>query len=163
MREDIIMANSRKRARRTSRAHAEPTVFAQRLKSAMEERGWGLSETARRVRENLGEGSKFTAANISHYRQGRSFPRPRYLDALSSALGMDKNALVSPDESAAVLSKGPSPAAAIIEPSGASPHFHIEDRGGNAWLQINQQLPWPKAIQILQVLKGGMSENGKNG
>jgi transcriptional regulator with XRE-family HTH domain len=120
----------------------------------MEERGWSLSETARRVRENLGEDSKFTATNISQYRQGRSFPRPRYLDALSRALGVDKNALLSgqPGKIVALLSE------AKIEPPGALPQFHIEDRGGGkAWLQINQQLPWPKAIQILQVLKGEVS------
>jgi hypothetical protein len=32
--------------------------------------------------------------------------------------------------------------------------FHIEDHGGNAWLQIIQQLPWPMALNILEVLKG---------
>ncbi len=129
----------------------------------MEERGWGLTETARRVREHLGEGSKFTAANISHYRQGRSFPRARYLDALSSALGMDKNALVSgqPGFSGAERLKPSSSSVATIEAPGASPQFHIEDRGGNAWLQINQQLPWPIAIKILQVLKGEVAGNGK--
>jgi hypothetical protein len=26
---------------------------------------------------------------------------------------------------------------------------------GSVWLQINQQLPWPIAIQILHALKGG--------
>jgi hypothetical protein len=38
----------------------------------------------------------------------------------------------------------------------AKPRFHIEDRGGNAWLQINQQLPWPIALKILEVLKSGV-------
>jgi transcriptional regulator with XRE-family HTH domain len=119
----------------------------------MDERGWTANETARRVREALGEGAKFTPANISHYRQGRSLPRPRYLEALSRALGLTKGELLteaSPAQQHTPLSSAP------IELPNGSPSFHIEDRGGNAWLQINQQLPWPMALKILEVLKGGV-------
>jgi transcriptional regulator with XRE-family HTH domain len=123
----------------------------------MDERGWTANETARRVREALGEGAKFTPANISHYRQGRSLPRPRYLEALSRALGVNKGELVA-EASAACAGDSQQhtpPSSAPIELPDASPSFHIEDRGGNAWLQINQQLPWPTALKILEVLKGG--------
>jgi transcriptional regulator with XRE-family HTH domain len=129
----------------------------------MQERGWTVNETARRVREELGEGAKFTPANISHYRQGRSIPRPRYLAALSRALGVDQGELLTEASAPHVANSSHKPGEPLagIEIRAGSPSFHIEDRGGNAWLQINQQLPWPIAIQILQVLKGGMSESGK--
>jgi transcriptional regulator with XRE-family HTH domain len=128
-------------------------VFARQLKAAMDDRGWTANETARRVREALGEGAKFTPANISHYRQGRSLPRPRYLEALSRALGVTKGELLteaSPAQQHTPLSSAP------IELPNGSPSFHIEDRGGNASLQINQQLPWPMALKLLEVLKGGV-------
>ena len=147
--------------RKRSRQHQpkpQPTVFAHRLKAAMDERGWTANETARRVREALGEGAKFTPANISHYRQGRSLPRPRYLEALSRALGVNKGELLteaSPARAGDSQQHTP-PSSAPIELPDGSPSFHIEDRGGNAWLQINQQLPWPMAIKILEVLKGGV-------
>ena len=82
------MARPNPKRSRQKRTQAQPTVFARRLKAAMQERGLTANETARRVREALGEGAKFTPANISHYRQGRSLPRPRYLAALSRALGV---------------------------------------------------------------------------
>src|SRR5262249_9823750 len=34
------------------------------------------------------------------------------------------------------------------------PSFRVEERGnGRAWLQINQELPWPTALWILQIMK----------
>jgi hypothetical protein len=136
----------------------------------MDERGLTVAETARRVREALGEDAKFTAANISHYRQGRSVPRPRYLDALSSALGMSRSDLVAGTPA--------SPGELHLKPhldndrrdvqnaalsglqASALPSFDIKDQGGTAWIQINQQLPWPVAIKILQALKGDTREEG---
>ena len=53
----------------------------------MEERGWSGAETARKVRDQLGDSATFTSANIAHYRSGRSRPRPQYLAALSVAFG----------------------------------------------------------------------------
>ena len=129
----------------------------------MEERGWTANETARRVREALGEGAKFPPANISHYRQGRSLPRPRYLGRIKPALGLTKGELLSdasPARGGDSQQHAPASSAPIELPEG-SPSFHIEDRGGKAWLQINQQLPWPTAIKILAVLKGGIPESGK--
>ena len=89
------MARPTPKRSRQHQSKPQPTVFARRLKAAMDERGWTANETARRVREELGEGAKFTPANISHYRQGRSLPRPRYLEALSRALGVDKGELLT--------------------------------------------------------------------
>ena len=74
-------------SQRSSRRKLYAKAFARRLRAIMEERGLTAGETARRMREHLGGDAKFTPANISHYRLGRSLPRPRYLDALSFVLG----------------------------------------------------------------------------
>jgi transcriptional regulator with XRE-family HTH domain len=151
------MARPTPKRSRQHQSKPQPTVFARRLKAAMDERGWTANETARRVREALGEGAKFTPANISHYRQGRSLPRPRYLEALSRAFGVNKDELLTEASPARDGNRQQhTPSSAPIELPDGSPSFHIEDRGGNAWLQINQQLPWPTAIKILEVLKGGV-------
>ena len=58
----------------------------------MNQRGLSIAETARQMRQHLaGEG--FTATNLTHYRQGRSVPRPKYLEALSRVLEVDPSAL----------------------------------------------------------------------
>src|SRR5215212_4986619 len=77
-----------------ARKHRENAAFAKQLKQAMGARGWTTSETARRVREHLGC-AKFTTSHVSHYTRGRCFPRPRYLEALSLVLEIDKAALFS--------------------------------------------------------------------
>jgi hypothetical protein len=38
----------------------------------------------------------------------------------------------------------------LVEPP---PAVQIEERGGKAWLRINQQVPWPLALTIVQLLK----------
>jgi transcriptional regulator with XRE-family HTH domain len=122
----------------------------------MHERGWTYAETAKRVREELGEGAKFTKASISHYTRGRSVPRLRNLEALSAVL--EKELM---REDSLTIPNGRSGQAAVVGPEreGAPqlnttpPALHIEDRGSEAWLQINQQLPWPVALKILGLLK----------
>jgi transcriptional regulator with XRE-family HTH domain len=139
----------------SSRRRLDSKAFARRLRAIMEERGLTAGETARRMREHLGGDTKFTPANISHYRLGRSLPRPRYLDALSAVLGIDKEELLSsahPYPEREPSSDGPS-----RDGHEAPPSLNIVDRGGSVWLQINQQLPWPVAIQILNALKGAAS------
>jgi len=160
------MAYSSARHVRSSRKANSPgdlLGFGELLKTAMKQRGWTTGETARRVREQLGEGAKFTPSNISHYTSGRSLPRTRYLDALSIALGIEKKDLMAQenaprkngadhivvDGTAADEIHPPEPTAEATRPA-----LHIEDRGISAWLQVNQEVPWPVALKILQVLKG---------
>ena len=133
--------------------------FARHLRAILNERGLTARETARRVREHLGEGAKFTAANISHYCVGRSLPRPQYLDALGFVLGVTTDELLSEkppprERKSGRRSTAESPSREI---DGHLPSLHIIDQGGSAWLQINQQVPWPAAIQILNALKGETS------
>jgi transcriptional regulator with XRE-family HTH domain len=142
---------------RTSKSEIQQKDFALRLTAAMEERGLTVNETARRVREQLGDDAEFTTANISHYRQGRSIPRPRYLEALCRALGMRQSELLPGrgEGSAGGRANGKELVSGDSLPQSATlPAFDIKDHGGTAWIQINQQLPWPVAIKILQALKG---------
>ena len=59
----------------------------------MNQRGLSIAETARQMRQHLPAGEGFTATNLTHYRQGRSVPRPKYLEALSRVLEVDPSAL----------------------------------------------------------------------
>src|SRR5688572_21775392 len=68
------------------------SIFAERLKAEIAKKGWSLRRTAEEVALHLDQGAKFGPAHVWHYLQARTLPRPRYLVALSRALG------VSPDE-----------------------------------------------------------------
>jgi transcriptional regulator with XRE-family HTH domain len=145
--------------------------LSERLRSLMDEKGLSVSVAARLVQEQL-PGVSFNPANISHYRAGRSMPRPNILKALSAVLEVDPEELAPSregrDDSAVrrgVATKSPTEAALQNEisigsakkagSSSAIPQFQITDLpNGEALLQINQKLSWPTVIRILQVLKG---------
>jgi len=156
---------ARSPASHASRATKAPSVpgagFGSRLQSAIRERGWTNGETARRVREQLGDGAKFSPGSISHYTRGRAVPRPRYLHALSAVLGIDKRKLMGQDNSSIRLNGGSKDIAiagqeieAESRLASATPALHLEDRGSEVWLQINQQVSWAIALEVLQLLKG---------
>jgi hypothetical protein len=130
----------------------------------MDEKGMSVTTAARLVKEQL-PGASFNSANISHYRAGRSVPRPNVLRALSAILDVDPEELSpeqAPRDQSARRPKTASNSkteAALIEPkkdptSARIPHFHItEMHNGEALLQINQKLSWATAIKILKLLK----------
>jgi transcriptional regulator with XRE-family HTH domain len=139
-----------------------------RLRWLMDQRGLSVSAAARLVQEQL-PGSSFNASNISHYRVGRSMPRPNVLRALSLVLGVDPEELASPtsnetahdaDAAAERRKNGGSHNLVLIDSAtgdGAStvmPGFHVTDLpDGEALLRINQKLSWSTVIRILKVLK----------
>jgi transcriptional regulator with XRE-family HTH domain len=81
-------------AKRLKVSDASKVAFAQRLRSALDERGLTVAETTRRMRAHLPKGESISAVGMLHYLSGRSMPRLRYLDALSLALRVDKSELV---------------------------------------------------------------------
>jgi transcriptional regulator with XRE-family HTH domain len=127
-------------------------LFAERLRLAMQERGWSGAETARKVRDQLGDSATFTPVNIAHYRNGRSRPRPQYLAALSVALGKPEEYFLGFKINGAAHADAAN-GHSLNTAQDALPALHIEDRGRTAWLQINQQVPWSVAVKILEVLK----------
>jgi transcriptional regulator with XRE-family HTH domain len=143
-------------------------ALSARLRAIMAEKNLTVKDTARLVQQRL-SGEPFNSVNITHYRSGRSLPRPRILKALSDVLGVDPTDLAPfPTEAADNLGNGkgeivhddgaphgPHRQANDEQPISSIPAFNLEDmQGGQAWLQINQRLSWPTVIKILQVLKG---------
>jgi transcriptional regulator with XRE-family HTH domain len=150
--------------------------LSERLRTLMDEKGLSVARAARLVQERLPNGA-FNSANISHYRAGRSLPRPDVLRALSAVLNVDPEDLAptkangyangvttlaildDPEQEHGVKDASqdgrPSARAASGRSLGSVPEFHITELpGGEALLQINQRLPWPTVIRILQALKG---------
>jgi transcriptional regulator with XRE-family HTH domain len=147
-------------------------LFAERLRAVMAEKQLSVSSLAKLVQNEL-PGETFNPVNISHYRAGRSMPRPRILRALTQALGASfadiapsaaEDAFRTPpaitgEQKVPVDDVGVDPDLALLAANdataGAIPSFHLEDlAGGEAWLQINQRLSWSTVIKILQALKG---------
>ncbi|WP_296712642.1 helix-turn-helix domain-containing protein [Rhodoblastus sp.] len=147
-------------------------LFAERLRAVMAEKQLSVSSLAKLVQNEL-PGEAFNPVNISHYRAGRSMPRPRILRALTQALGASfadiapsaaEDAFRTPpaitgEQKVPVDDAGADPDLALLAANdataGAIPSFHLEDlAGGEAWLQINQRLSWSTVIKILQALKG---------
>lgn len=151
---------------------AQKADFADRLKAAIDRKGWSMSETARRAANFLDGGEKFGRAHIWHYVQGRALPRVRYLEALSLALNVrpgdlmpgesDREVELSPpkrgERAATVPAKSArapvvekSPQAAPVSGSGM---VHVRDYGdGTALLEVSERVPWTAALAVLQILK----------
>jgi transcriptional regulator with XRE-family HTH domain len=152
--------------------------FASRLRRVMDEKGLSSNEIADRMREQLPEGETFATSNLSHYRQGRSVPRPKYLAVLSTALGVSTSDLLpggleeTPRESdvprvirsrrgrwARRRGTADVSIAARIEPPADADHsasmVSMEDKGKMVHLKLDQLVSWDVALTILNALKTG--------
>jgi transcriptional regulator with XRE-family HTH domain len=138
--------------------------FAERLKGAMERKGWTMSQTARQASTYLGDDEKFGRAHVWGYVQGRSLPKLRYLEALSLALEVAPDELVPPEsETTRAARELASPherfsLASADNHSAKQPNemIHLRDQGdGTARLEIAQRVPWETAIEILKLLRTG--------
>jgi transcriptional regulator with XRE-family HTH domain len=150
---------------------AQKSDFADRLKAAIDRKGWSMSETARRASNYLNEGEKFGRAHVWHYVQGRALPRFRYLEALSLALDVrpddlmpgdsdgaqDRRALQSTRASAPAATHKTAPGGdkpTQPAPAPANGMVHVRDYGdGTALLEISDRVPWATALAVLQILK----------
>jgi len=136
-------------------------LFSERLRTMMAEKKLSVSELAKLIQQHMPD-EKFNSVNISHYRSGRSFPRPRILRALNLALGENIDTALpqassktdSPDrKSSRVGARSGDDVKGAIEML-KLPAFRLQDmEGGEAWIQINQRLSWSTVIKLLQVLK----------
>lgn len=115
--------------------------FARRLQVAMIAKGLQQSDLARNAQLQLPKGKRFGRDSISLYIRAKSLPGPLHLKALSAALGMKQDDLL--------------PTRGIPYAGEHSPSFDARDLGdGNTWLRINQGVPWPVALQVMQLIKG---------
>jgi transcriptional regulator with XRE-family HTH domain len=145
------------------------TVFAERLRSIMAERNLTVTTLARLVQQRIPD-RNFNPVNLSHYRSGRSLPRPQVMNALAQALVVELEDLAPSNLSGIEITQklerkrgrkqsAVTEAALVDTPSdkdeNASPAFYLKDlEGGDAWIQINQRLSWNLVIKLLKVLKG---------
>jgi hypothetical protein len=115
--------------------------FGERLAAAIEAKGWTLARAAREISRHLPPGEVFNPVNLSHYIHGRSFPRPKYRAAIIRALDLD--------EFAEVAERRPFRTPVKHD----SPEIVVQDMGnGTARVQIDQVLPWPEALRLLELL-----------
>jgi transcriptional regulator with XRE-family HTH domain len=154
---------------RRSLSTADRARFAERLNHALKASGLTNAEAARRVRQHLGDGERFSDANLIHYRSGRSVPRLRYLEALSMALDVKPEELITrgtdplPEPVAIVQDNlgaaedAPAPAGPLkSDPAAVARSFVVvEDHGSEVHLRLDQRVSWPVALQILGAVKGG--------
>ena len=135
--------------RGTLRLHVEDsrrTAFARKLKHVMSEKALSLQEVALRMEKEL-DGQKFNIVNLSHYRAGRSVPRPHYLAALSRAVGVPTELLLEPIGTADRPVPDHSSKDDVYTET-----VSVEALGGHAHLRISSHIPWSKALQILKIL-----------
>lgn len=141
--------------KRTSEIHSQLKIqFADRLRMLMDQKGLGNAELSKLVRTSS-PGHAMSAAIISHYRCARMIPRNGNALALSKALGVDMSELLLSPSTQSKSSRHSSPA--TIGPDHQDrplPDLFVEARGDKIWIQINQELPWPVALEMLTALKG---------
>ena len=154
-----IASASSSRADRTTTHNELRRHFAQRLRAAMESKGWTQARTVQEVRHFLGEGERFGAAHMSHYLNGRAIPQMSYLRALSRALEVSEERLLGgtarkpPQQNDDVVIVDPDPQGAL---RGRRTSAQVRDADeGEAWLEVNERVPWETALEILRLLKGG--------
>lgn len=127
-------------------------AFAKRLNALIGERALTPRTIADRMQQEL-DGEKFNVVNLSHYRAGRSLPRPRYLQALSRAVGVPTDDLLMAE------SEAPTEATTDRTVKADRPAVRIEARSeSEAFLEINLQLSWRRIIRVMRALKDDGSE-----
>ena len=138
----VSLSHARHEAPPLDQDAVRKAAFAERLKSAMGHKGWGLSETARRASQLLGPDAKFGRAHVWHYLHGKAMPRDRQLRALAYALDVDPEQLLgSPsahDDRTAATRLGT---------------VRAHDQGdGTVFLDVVQLVRWETALAVLKVL-----------
>jgi len=143
---------------------AAKAQFAERLRAAMERKGWTVADTARHVSRLLGEEAKFGSSHISGYLSGRALPRVRYLHALSRALDVQPEDLLPgqpPGHEDEARSFGgenqevPRTSVAPVSATAPVDLVHVRDYGdGTALLQVLQRVPWTTALEVMALVKG---------
>ena len=136
----------------------EKAVFSERLWAAIKRKGLTYEQTARRAREHLPPGFKLSAVSVWSYAKGRTAPRRlSYVEALGKALGTEPEELLGKTGAAAkeaIPRPATGPPLAHHPPSSRSlPTVQVSDLGnGYAFLHARQSVPWPLALEILQLI-----------
>lgn len=118
--------------------------FARRLQVALDEKGWTQSDLAREATLQMEKG-EVSRDSVSKYINARFLPGNTKMHAIAKALGKDVEDL--------------RPATGITGTSEKHAAMGVRDLGdGQAWLRINQPVPWLTALKVLELLKGDANE-----
>lgn len=114
-------------------------VFAERLQSLLNERGWSQTDLARRA--STISNKNVTRDRISKYAGGKALPTGPMLAALAKALGVSATDLV------------PTRRGGIVPTD--NPPLDVKEIGhGMVWMKVNQSVRWPVALKIMELLRG---------
>ncbi|MFD0934615.1 helix-turn-helix domain-containing protein [Methylobacterium trifolii] len=126
--------------------------FASVLRAAMRNKGLSAADLSRAIQKEI---PAFSPGNISHYLAGRSIPRTQVLNVISQMLdvGLQEYTLMERKLSRISYSEE-------TDSLGNLSALSVSDAGdGQAFVQINQTVPWSIAIEILKIFRG---ENEKS-
>lgn len=119
--------------------------FARRLMKRMTAKGWSQSELARRAKERINSDASIGRSSISQYINGVCLPGPVHLDAICQALDCKPDDLL--------------PTRLVPAPGPKITEMEFKDLGdGEAWIAINQRVPWDVAIDLVRVIHKHMAE-----
>ena len=121
---------------------ARKMEFAKRLQAKLSDLNLSQVDFARKVKPFMPDGKDFTRDLASKYVNARSLPNPVTMKAICQALGVDKEDLL--------------PSGRIMTGVADNPPLDVKELGdGRVWLKVNQSVPWSKALEIMQILRGG--------
>lgn len=115
--------------------------FARRVTAARMDKGFNQAELARAAAKYMADG-KFGRDLIGLYERALRLPSPMHLSAMARALGKDTQELM--------------PYQGV--PGGQDNRFvpvDVKDMGdGQAWVRINEQVPWDVALKVMELVRG---------
>ena len=120
-----------------SQQNQQAQLFASRLQELRLNIGWSASELARQA--------EMGRDNICCYEKGKCLPNSKHLSKLSKALGVSPSYLISEDK-----------IKLDFEPQNQDEELEfkqIHDRPGFVKLKISKEVPFEKAIEILNILQ----------
>jgi transcriptional regulator with XRE-family HTH domain len=118
--------------------------FGRRLQYYMVKKGWIQSELARQAALHTKDGY-FGRDNVSNYINGHNLPGPVLLNALAKALEVAPTDLL--------------PTHLVASTDEQMPSLDVSNVGdGTAWIRINQRIPWPLALKVMELLNSQSSK-----
>jgi transcriptional regulator with XRE-family HTH domain len=153
---------------KTDRSGAQSELrrrFSEQLRSAILRKGWSQARTVEEARRFLAAHERLGPAHLSLYVNGRALPQVSYLRALSSALDVSEEELlggrsgrvIEPTQRVPVHSQS---AREGSRSENSTSSAQVRDANGAAWLEINEQVPWETALEILRLLKADKGSGG---
>ena len=121
-------------------------AFARRLNEEVDRRKWTLATLLREATPHLAEGFKLSHSHLWHYLRGKALPHDEIRRALSLALGTNLDRPEAEPAEPPVLAPAGEPQGSVLL---------LEDLGGGrARLRLDQEMPWPTVLRIVELIRG---------